>query len=557
MAYVSVYNPAGQRFEMVDAKDADAYSSWATSLSNQASSRPTQVSTSRGMVPLSGDSLSPMSTYNDFLAANRTTGGNANNQSTSSGVTATAPTITAPTIKPFSFNGTLNTSLGGNLTQSFNPSSLAIESVAKPVLPNLSGSGVTAFNPADVSMAAVSPMNMPTRGTVSKPTLTPYQGMTAAQVREQIKPGQDFLDTLASIRNTLGQYSKDTAFSDAAGLVNREARKQQEKQMPAIQKAIEGSGTSAGSMQALLSSNLARDITEQSAALGAEQAKAYGGISANLQSTLASLVASGDPTSKLIAQALMTEMQGESARYIAGNQNATSMYNTDVGAEADAYRALLGAEAQRYSTDRGAASQDYGNLLQSNVSLSNAATAADTQRRIAEAQTLVQQYGIDRSAASQDYGNRLQSETSLSNAQLQALTQGRIAELGSRTDQYQSDVAAAVAAYNAGLGAESNNFNTSARSATDIYQALLGSQTSLSNAATQAATSRYVADTGANAGITQANIGADTSRNNAGLQFDASNYATNAQLFAAMQKTPQFGGIDINALLNGGTSSRY
>lgn len=91
---------------------------------------------------------------------------------------------------------------------------------------------------------------------------------------------------ITSARGTLTDYTKASAFQDAADLMAQNLRVAMEKNMPAINKAVENAGVSGSSMQALLSQKLATEASQASGALGAEQAKAYGGISAQLQGVL-------------------------------------------------------------------------------------------------------------------------------------------------------------------------------------------------------------------------------------------------------------------------------
>ena len=86
-----------------------------------------------------------------------------------------------------------------------------------------------------------------------------------------------------------GDYTKQAAFADAAELMAQNLRQSLEKNMPAISRSIQGAGTSASSMQGLLSQKLATESAQAASALGAEQAKAYGGISAQLQGVLEAL----------------------------------------------------------------------------------------------------------------------------------------------------------------------------------------------------------------------------------------------------------------------------
>jgi len=110
-------------------------------------------------------------------------------------------------------------------------------------------------------------------------------GGTAEQRRQREERNTE----IARTRALGGDYSKSAAFTDAAGLMAEQLRKSLEANMPAISKSIQGAGTSASSMQGLLSQKLATESAQAASALGAEQAKAYGNISANLQSVLEAL----------------------------------------------------------------------------------------------------------------------------------------------------------------------------------------------------------------------------------------------------------------------------
>lgn len=94
---------------------------------------------------------------------------------------------------------------------------------------------------------------------------------------------------LGNVQQLAGSYTTDAAFRDAALLMQQNLQQSMDKNMPAISKAITGAGTSASSMQGLLSQKLALESAQAAGALGAEQAKAYGGISAQLAAVLDSL----------------------------------------------------------------------------------------------------------------------------------------------------------------------------------------------------------------------------------------------------------------------------
>lgn len=126
-------------------------------------------------------------------------------------------------------------------------------------------------------------------------------GGTPQQQAEVAKKKQ----TQQLIEGLLGQYSSGQAFTDAKSLMALNLQQALEKNMPAIQRSIEGAGTSASSAQGLLAQNLSRDTALAAGALGAEQAKAYGGITANLSSSLAGMASTAmDPVTAALLQAL-------------------------------------------------------------------------------------------------------------------------------------------------------------------------------------------------------------------------------------------------------------
>ncbi len=106
---------------------------------------------------------------------------------------------------------------------------------------------------------------------------------------EQRKQRAERNTEIQRTRALAGDYTKQSAFADAAELMAQNLRQSLEKNMPAISRSIQGAGTSASSMQGLLSQKLATESAQAASALGAEQAKAYGGISAQLQGVLEAL----------------------------------------------------------------------------------------------------------------------------------------------------------------------------------------------------------------------------------------------------------------------------
>lgn len=126
------------------------------------------------------------------------------------------------------------------------------------------------------------------------------------------------------VQDLLQQYTKQQAFSDASGLMALNLRKSQEANAPAIAKSIEGAGTSASSMQGLLASNLANDSALAASALGAEQAKAYGGIQTNLSSLLENLSRPDNTIITALTNALSTAKGANVKRTLSTDSNQSS-----------------------------------------------------------------------------------------------------------------------------------------------------------------------------------------------------------------------------------------
>lgn len=107
-----------------------------------------------------------------------------------------------------------------------------------------------------------------------------------------------------SLQELSRDYTNDAAFSDAGSLMALNLQNSMEKQMPALAKAVQGAGTSASSMQGLLSNKIAQDASLSAGALGAEQAKAYGAIQANMRNTIESYTRGDDQSAQNLIKAL-------------------------------------------------------------------------------------------------------------------------------------------------------------------------------------------------------------------------------------------------------------
>ena len=139
-------------------------------------------------------------------------------------------------------------------------------------------------------------------------------------------------EAMTLTKEALGNYTKSKAFQDAVDLMAAQLGDSLEANKPAIQRAVEGAGTSAGSMQALLSQNLVTDSAQKAGAMGAEQAKAYGQITASLLATLNQSANQADPVVGDLLKALdLTRIsrqtsvsQGSSTQQSSGSGSSSS-----------------------------------------------------------------------------------------------------------------------------------------------------------------------------------------------------------------------------------------
>jgi hypothetical protein len=134
-------------------------------------------------------------------------------------------------------------------------------------------------------------------------------------------------ESIGKYDQLLADYSKRGAFTDAASLMQQNLNAAMEANKPAIQRAMEGSGTSAGSMQALLSQQLSDKAALSAGALGAEQAKSYGQIAASLMSGRGQLTQGRDTgISDVVGLADLLKIN-KSSSY--GNFDPASMMNAE------------------------------------------------------------------------------------------------------------------------------------------------------------------------------------------------------------------------------------
>lgn len=114
-------------------------------------------------------------------------------------------------------------------------------------------------------------------------------------------------DILRTIQQTEAQrlsYTKDAAFADAEGAMQKSLRDALEATLPSILLAGEAAGTSGDAISALLSQDLATRASGEAAQVGLGAAVDYGQLSAALLDTQASLVNRQDPALEALIQAL-------------------------------------------------------------------------------------------------------------------------------------------------------------------------------------------------------------------------------------------------------------
>lgn len=149
------------------------------------------------------------------------------------------------------------------------------------------------------------------------------------------------------VTNLLGLVSPEQANADAQGLMGQQLQKSLEQQMPALQKAIEGAGTSASSMQALIANRIAQDSAQSAAALGGEQQKAYAQSRAQLASLLEVFTRPQNTVENTLIQAL-NALKGavtntNSTRYSSNSssQNTTGQSNSTTNSQQVAQRGAV------------------------------------------------------------------------------------------------------------------------------------------------------------------------------------------------------------------------
>jgi hypothetical protein len=162
---------------------------------------------------------------------------------------------------------------------------------------------------------------------------TIIQQLLGGGTTEQKKGNKQRQALISYVEQMLGEYTKGAAFADAQNLMSLNMQQSMEKNMPAIAKSIESAGTSASSMQGLLSQKMANDAALSAGALGAEQAKAYAGATTNFASILEALTRSDNTVVNSLVQALNTAKGGTVNR--TASQTGQSSQNQSISGKTE------------------------------------------------------------------------------------------------------------------------------------------------------------------------------------------------------------------------------
>jgi len=225
-------------------------------------------------------------------------------------------------------------------TTTFGPDSQAGTSVTQGTTNQASAGNQSGWESGNQTTTALDPNSMKTLQEFIAQLMS---GGTANQKGEIQK--RDAMTQF--VTNLLGLVSPQQANADAQGLMSLNLQQSMEKQMPALQKAIEGAGTSASSMQALLANRIAQDAALNASALGGEQQKAYAQSRAQLASLLEAFTRPQNTVENTLIQAL-SALKGavtttNSTRFSNQNssQNTTGRQNQTTNSQQVAQRGAI------------------------------------------------------------------------------------------------------------------------------------------------------------------------------------------------------------------------
>lgn len=197
------------------------------------------------------------------------------------------------------------------------------------------------------------------------------------------------------VEGLLTDVSTGQAMQDSEAAMAQQLRVALEKQMPTIQRAIEGAGTSASSMQALLSQKLATESAQATGAVGADQAKSYANNRSQLASVLEALTRpqnTVDSTAVQLINALKGSVQSSSTTQNTSSQGSSSQNTTSSGTTFNSggtqtTTPLYQQGSGGGSLDLGAllASQEFSNLIAGTMQGTGNQVAANPNQQAAPA----------------------------------------------------------------------------------------------------------------------------------------------------------------------------
>lgn len=186
--------------------------------------------------------------------------------------------------------------------------------------------GTTASNASATRVTTNSNMDAASLSALQS-LISTLQGGGTAEMKVEAAKRKQAQDLLLAL---LPSVSTNQAFTDARGLMALNLQKTQEANMPAIQRAIEGAGSSASSAQGLLMQNMARDSALAASALGAEQAKAYASQQTGMMGVLEALTRPNAQSTNALIQALQVAKGATSSATDTSRQSTSGMSSSSL-----------------------------------------------------------------------------------------------------------------------------------------------------------------------------------------------------------------------------------
>lgn len=163
------------------------------------------------------------------------------------------------------------------------------------------GTGISGGTTENTTTSASSTNMDSTSLDALKALIVELLGGGSSSYQTQLAQRQQELEALQAQR---AGYSKEAAFSDAAGAMQAQLSKSLQELLPTITRASEGAGTSQNSMRALLTQEAAQNASDSAATLGLNAATNYGSIATNLSALLEKLTQPDTANTEALINAL-------------------------------------------------------------------------------------------------------------------------------------------------------------------------------------------------------------------------------------------------------------